>query len=428
MHSSHRKNRKKKQQLTVSVKNIIFGFILISGFYLKAQSIAYANIDYGFVNDKENYIHFYDKDANFDVFYKKLHTLLTAKKGKVKVVQIGGSHIQAEIWPDQVRMNFLDLTDSINGGRGFVFPFKMAKTWNPKNHQISYTGNWEFFRNSVKKHNEKWGVSGITVKTTDSISSFQIGYQHDSLTNYSFNKIKIFHDLDSTGFKLRLISDEPVKIIENKELGFTEFFLENKNDSLSVEIKKTSKSQTHFSLYGLSLENDDPGIIYTSIGVNGAKTSSFLRNEMFVEQLKVIEPDLVVFCIGINDAYYANFCRDCYKENYEKLMGQFRSVNPNVKFLFVTNNDSYYKRKYANKRVFVAREAMIDLAKKHKAGLWDLFEVMGGLNSIKIWEESGYAKEDKIHFTDKGYQLIGDLMFRALMDDYDKYLKGKNEN
>jgi lysophospholipase L1-like esterase len=234
--------------------------------------------------------------------------------------------------------------------------------------------------------------------------------------------------MDASSFKLSLVSDIPKKIIENKELGFTEFILENSQDSLSIEIKKTDRSQTHFNLYGLSLENDDPGIVYTSIGVNGAKTSSYLRNKKFVNQLKTINPDLVVFCIGINDAYYDSFNSKEYANNYEKLMQWIQSVNPNVEFLFVTNNDSYFKRKYPNKRVFKAREVMINLAKKYHAGLWDLFEVMGGLNSIKFWEENEYAKADKIHFTDRGYQLIGNLMFQALMNDYDKYLKLVNEN
>jgi len=387
--------------MTVFTKNILFVFMLMTMLFAKAQNSAQPEIKYGFVNYKENYLHFYNNGDSFHTFYKKLHTLLSDKKGKVRIMQIGGSHIQAEIWPDQVRKDFLELSDSLNGGRGFVFPFKMAKTWNPKNHQISFTGKWESFRNSVKKHKEKWGVSGITVKTKDSVSSFQIGYKHDSLTNYSFNRIKVFHDLDTSSFKLRLISDTPKKTIENKELGFTEFFLENTRDSLSIEIKKTNNNQTHFNLYGLSLENDDPGIV---------------------------DPDLVIFCIGINDAYYDNFKPKEYAENYEKLIQWIQSVNPNVEFLFVTNNDSYFKRKYPNKRVFKAREVMVNLAKKHHAGLWDLFEVMGGLNSIKYWEENGYAKADKIHFTDQGYQLIGNLMFKALMNDYDNFIKTGDED
>ncbi len=406
-------------------KKALIIFLFFSSFLLKGQTKDHVFSDYSFVNTDENYIHFYNESSNFDTFFEKLDTLLSRGKGKVKIMQIGGSHIQAEIWPDQVRKDFLQLSPEINGGRGFLFPFKIAETWNPKNFQISYTGTWKSYRNSVKNDKATWGVSGITVVTTDSISSFNIGYRSDTLTNYKFNRIKIFHDPDSTNFSVNLVSDTPVKTIKNFVIGYTEFVLKNKQDTLSVEIRKTSKIQTHFNLYGISLENDEPGIVYTSVGVNGAKTSSFLRNKLFVDQLKTVNPDLVIFCIGINDAYNPEFCTTCYEENYEQLVDWITSVNPNVEFLFVTNNDSYYKRKYPNKRVFEAREVMINLTKKYNAGMWDMFEVMGGLGSIQNWENNGFAKEDKIHFTDKGYHLLGDLMFSALMKEHNKYLKSK---
>jgi lysophospholipase L1-like esterase len=69
---------------------------------------------------------------------------------------------------------------------------------------------------------------------------------------------------------------------------------------------------------------------------------------------------------------------------------------------------------------------MIKLAKKHQAGMWDLFNVMGGMDSILKWKENGYAKEDKLHFTNKGYQLIGDLMFAALMKEFTNYQNKNN--
>ena len=63
------------------------------------------------------------------------------------------------------------------------------------------------------------------------------------------------------------------------------------------------------------------------------------------------------------------------------------------------------------------------LAKKHNAAVWDLFEVMGGLGSIKDWIAAGLANSDKIHLLKPGYELVADLMFNALMQAYDQHLK-----
>jgi len=43
---------------------------------------------------------------------------------------------------------------------------------------------------------------------------------------------------------------------------------------------------------------------------------------------------------------------------------------------------------------------------------------MGGLHSMKEWESAGLGKKDKVHFTNQGYLLIGDLFFNALIKDY----------
>ncbi len=71
---------------------------------------------------------------------------------------------------------------------------------------------------------------------------------------------------------------------------------------------------------------------------------------------------------------------------------------------------------------------MIKLSKKYNGGMWDMFNVMGGLGSIKTWQNNNFAKRDKIHLTKEGYILIGDLMFSAIIKEYDKHLKLKIEN
>jgi lysophospholipase L1-like esterase len=63
-------------------------------------------------------------------------------------------------------------------------------------------------------------------------------------------------------------------------------------------------------------------------------------------------------------------------------------------------------------------EAIIDLAKKHNAGYWDLFNLMGGFKSIAQWHKEGFAAKDKVHFSVGGYHILGNMMFEAFERSY----------
>ena len=69
---------------------------------------------------------------------------------------------------------------------------------------------------------------------------------------------------------------------------------------------------------------------------------------------------------------------------------------------------------------------MMKLAKKYGAGVWDMYGVMGGLGSVKTWEQAGLAKRDKIHFTRDGYRVVGDLLFEAIIKSYYGHLSADN--
>ena len=104
------------------------------------------------------------------------------------------------------------------------------------------------------------------------------------------------------------------------------------------------------------------------------------------------------------------------------LIKRIRKVSPKTAFIFETNNDSFRKvrkRKYVqHPNGEVARKSFFMLADKHKAGVWDKFSIMGGLGSMAKWEKADLAKKDKVHFKTAGYQLLGDMFYKALMQAY----------
>ena len=135
-------------------KILIIGLILVSNQSAFAQNKCdslqryqfpdYRNIDtsvksrYSFVDfSKNNYTFYSDKSPNFSTFYTKLSDLEKTKKGKLNFYHIGGSHLQADIYTNDVR-EFLQLKwPEAPGERGWVFPFDLAKTNNPGNYEFS---------------------------------------------------------------------------------------------------------------------------------------------------------------------------------------------------------------------------------------------------------------------------------------------------
>ena len=73
---------------------------------------------------------------------------------------------------------------------------------------------------------------------------------------------------------------------------------------------------------GIQLTNQQPGISYTAIGVNGAALFTYLECGNFEEQLRQSEPDFFAFSVGTNDANvpFDKFDPLIYKANLEKMM------------------------------------------------------------------------------------------------------------
>ncbi|MFZ6052094.1 GDSL-type esterase/lipase family protein [Halocola ammonii] len=388
------------------------------------------DMSHSFINYDLNKIDFPGRKNALYSFYGKLDSLVFDGYGKVNVLHMGGSHVQAGVLSNTMRENFFSLAPSLRGERGVFFPFRLAHTNSPWNIDLDYTGNWDGYRNSVPKHESRWGMTGVTATTYDSTATVKLWTFDSDSVPYSFNRLKVFHTTDSTSYNLCL--PEKYEVIRSKldtAAGFTEFVFAGTYDTLEFFLEKNFPFQNHFDFQGVKYETGEPGLTYSSIGVNGASVPSYLRCQKFVEQLHTSPPDLVIFGIGINDAYMPSsaFSQEEFEENYTTLMNQIRETNPRVNFLFLTNNDSYYKRRYPNRNALAVKESMYKLAEEEGAAVWDLFEIMGGLNSIYTWDKAGLAKGDKIHLTREGYRLQADMLFHAIREDFGNYLNLKNQ-
>ncbi len=361
--------------------------------------------------------------------WKTLHgamdKLLFQGEGQINVVHIGGSHVQADMWSMQLRHRLQTMAPGIRAGRGFIFPYNMAKSNNPYWYEPVYTGNWSAVRNVHLADSSTLGIAGISVTTRDSISTLNVSFRGDVYPGYTFNRVKVLHRQDSS-LTVTAWSPDSTLFIEREsepDQHATTFSFSRYTDTLHLRFTRMDSTQALFTLQGLLLESDDPGVFLHASGVNGASTNSWLRCQRFSEDLALLHPDLVILSIGINDAHDPDFQAARFKANYQQLIERIRAASPGCAILLTTNTDSFIKRKVANRRAEDVSRVMFELSQEEGVAVWDALGVMGGVGSIRSWESVGLAKRDRIHLTREGYALLGDLLFDALMNDLDRHLR-----
>jgi len=402
---------------------VIFSAILLSSALMGQDEMGTIALKYPFLDTSKNHLEFYGERAGMDRLYEKLDRVIFEGQGKVNIVHVGGSHVQGGTLSHTLRMHMGQLAPELGVERGFLFPHRLANTNMPRNIYVKKIGTWEGCRNSIPRNQCPWGVSGIDAITRDPEAAFILQSFADGSKTYGFTELRIFEHM-STNTMSPVVHPKPDSSALDEKAGVRRYFYAESQDSVYVTFDQGSGAPL-YTLQGIQMVRDEPGLVYHALGVNGASTKSFLRSENFIEQAAYLAPDLVIFGLGINDAYKpdSEWHPEEYKMRYDTLVQWFRTVNPECEFIFMTNNDSYYKRRVPNEHALDVVREMKRLSREHNTGFWDLFGVMGGLNSISLWEENGLAKSDKIHFTRKGYTLNSDLLFWAFWEDYEKHLK-----
>lgn len=410
-----------------SLKIISFSFLLLQTVISFSQTDTNTIKTYDFIQYNLNKLSGSDSSKSFNNFWQHFDSLLQIKNSKINITHFGGSHLQADIHSNYIREHLQLLDDSLQGSRGFIFPFKIAETNNPSNYTVSYTGKWNGYRSSVSSHQASWGVSGITASTKDSIASVKFTFKKSNV-QVQFNSVRIFCNFSNNNYDLQVGNAAIIAGVKsNVKDDFLSYRFKQNLDSLEIFLFKTADDTTSFDFYGIQLENDNNGFTYNSIGVNGSSFNSFARCEKFDNQYKYLHTDLAIISIGTNDSFDPDFDSLKFEMNYEQFILKLKKQNANLALLLTVPNDSYAKRKINNKNTVIVKRVIERLAYKYEAKIWDFFNIMGGNHSAKNWRDAELMKSDLIHFTRSGYLLKGSLLFDAIMSDFYKWKEQQNQ-
>jgi len=379
---------------------------------------------YPFLKTSQNFIEWQNSEAATAFFTK----FAEAKNRKLRILHIGDSHLQADIYTGYMREE-LQRTYGV-GGRGLVFPYSAAKTHSAYDYFTYSKGNWTYAKNTDANPKLDVGLLGYSVKTTDPNANFKLVFSK-TIQKAGRNRIKIFVDNSPTSFDVQLKVkgiEEPITLSPSQgKDGYVETVVDSDCESIELFVKKTSDTQQSFECYGLLIESDsDGGVLYGSAGVNGATLAGIWKQKRFEEEIKIFKPDLFVLDLGINNFFTGGFDKASLKKDLNTIISKVKEAAPEATIMLVDVQDAFNKRS----NVEACKDFALlvqETAFENGCLFYDIYNVSGGRNSMLFWRSNYLANVDQIHLTSKGYNLKGELFLNAIDNSFKKYAAGDQQ-
>jgi len=152
-----------------------------------------------------------------------------------------------------------------------------------------------------------------------------------------------------------------------------------------------------------------------------------MDEQHWAEQLQHRAPDLVIVNYGTNESQFEKLPMDRYEADTREVIRRIRSALPETSIMFLAPMDrgergeggATITRPMIPKLVGYQRR----IASEEGCAFFDTFTAMGGEGTVARWSEARprLMGGDFTHPTAKGAEIVGTLIYNAMMRAYDRY-------
>ena len=341
---------------------------------------------------------------NQDRLRINLSDSLLNRNSLYRVIHFGDSHIQADKLTSEIRKQFQNETQ--NGGSGIIFPYSLCGSFGPAGVQSKILGKYTYATQLKNPSSLPIGMMGYTISLP---KESKIIMQFDDKFHGKLSKsITIWvHSLfDSTHLQL----DENWALSNRRSLGKGIYSYSYETNNIQNQI--TIKSKSNFAFWGLQF-NNDKGVSYQQNGLVGAQFTHLIKyEEEVILQLKEINPDLIIFSYGTNEAY-DNIDSKFYYDKVSKFINHLKTNLPTASILLTNAPDTRSGGKTPISQINV-NETLKKVSDQCQTAFFDLNKAMGGWGSLYNWQKKGFVLNDQLHFNKEGAKVLGQLITYAI--------------
>jgi lysophospholipase L1-like esterase len=287
-----------------------------------------------------------------------------------------------------------------------------------------------------KANHNRYGILGQVAEVSGR-SSVTITSRNwkDTFENVKeFSKIRLFVSNNSPDFKVVLHTGNEKPIVRTASANSSAMHALTWN--LNTPVKKfTLELFGHAEVTALSIDGNQGGIAVDNIPLRGSSGTFFsgIAANSIAPTLKELNVQLIIMEFGGNMTPYLKNDKviNKYKEDIAGQIRYLAKLCPTAKIILIGPSDMSTKingrlKSYPllSKNVQALKEAALE----NNAAFWNMYEVMGGEDSMIDWvrEKPSLAAPDYIHFTPRGANRIAEMFCESLMNYYDFYRLLKN--
>jgi lysophospholipase L1-like esterase len=376
-----------------------------------------------FLRTSPTRFHFPDDDLTFfDHFFEALEQ---ADSTALRIIHYGDSQIET----DRITGTLRDTLQKYfgGGGQGLV-PTRTYYT--SCTNCIASTELERYMTFARRADGNKYGPFGDFARLHGSINLALSQPDRKSVEKRTFNKVTVL--AGSTKGQGLTIScgKKKYQFPAEKDLVRAVFYIPDNKARANVSISGEA------DLYGVLMDSKT-GIAVDNVPMRGSSGLSF--TSMNAKQLKTFyeaeNVRMILMQFGGNivpavktERQISYFCRKLRKQIEFVLR-----LAPDATIVFIGPSDMSTSVN-GQRQTYPMLPQIIDSLKHtaNSAGVayWDIYSAMGGKNSMLQWAGSdpALAGSDHVHFTNKGAQLIGEIMANSFMTHYDYYIWRKENN
>jgi len=183
-------------------------------------------------------------------------------------------------------------------------------------------------------------------------------------------------------------------------------------------------------LFGWWFEKSRPGVVYSSLGLNGGQVEAvlwFFGAKQWTAELRHADPDLIILNYGTNESVYPAYVDKTYEHELRALVDRVRTALPTASLLIMSPMDRGVRDDNGDIVTPPVFPRLIAIQKKVAAdtgaAFFNTYKMMGGAGTMAKWysAQPRLVSADFIHPLPAGAAIVGRIVEEALMKGYAGY-------